>query len=418
MVLQIIETVGGGAGRACVDVAAATVAAGGGGLVVSNGGPLLGELQRLGGVSFNAPVSARGWLTRRATCRRLRALVASQRVDLLHAHDDASLALAATVATAMGVPLVLTVHRPLGPLAAAGGWAMLPGRSSASSKPPDRLIAISETLAADLAARWAAHSDVEVIEPGVDFTVFSPDAVSPERVMGLVSRWRLPHTAAIITVLTDGTDVEDTIAVLDALKRSVGHAYRVLLVGAEALSTAHHRLVERAVADFGLAAAVQPTEPCEDLPALFKLSSLVIALESGTDEAIRTMVAAQGMGRPCIAATDAVPESVIDHGRAGWRVERRDAQAIAATVSDALAMDTAQRAAFAAHSGAFARAYFDREQMTAATLAVYHRLLTADHYRTGSDGQSGSTVQPVPAGDAVAAGPSLPAYHRHGQDGF
>jgi glycosyltransferase involved in cell wall biosynthesis len=89
----------------------------------------------------------------------------------------------------------------------------------------------------------------------------------------------------------------------------------------------------------------------------------------------RTVIEAQAMARPVIAANHGgAAETVID-GETGWRVAPGDIGALAEVLAYALAMSAEERQAMGATSRASVMAHYTTAAMQQATLAVYREIL-------------------------------------------
>src|SRR3546814_7345663 len=146
-ILQVLPAlVSGGVERGTVDVARALVEAGWRALVVSRGGPMLHELERVGATHFTLPVHSKNPLTWRGNFDRLVDLIWRERVDLVHARSRMPAWLAWRAARRNRVPFVTTFHqRP------AAATALKRAYNSVMVK-GDRVIALSHPVAGRLLA--------------------------------------------------------------------------------------------------------------------------------------------------------------------------------------------------------------------------------------------------------------------------
>src|SRR5208282_3579792 len=87
-ILQIVPPVdAGGDERATLAVTAALAEAGARALVASDSGEMAGELQAIGGLFVQFPAATKNPLAMTLNMRRLQRLIASERVDLVHARS-------------------------------------------------------------------------------------------------------------------------------------------------------------------------------------------------------------------------------------------------------------------------------------------------------------------------------------------
>jgi glycosyltransferase involved in cell wall biosynthesis len=111
VVLQVLPRLeSGGVERGTVDIAQALVAAGWGAVVVSSGGPMVHELERVGATHVTLPVDAKNPIVIRRNIRRLAEVIERHRVDLVHARSRAPAWSAFYAARRAGRPFVTTFH--------------------------------------------------------------------------------------------------------------------------------------------------------------------------------------------------------------------------------------------------------------------------------------------------------------------
>jgi hypothetical protein len=109
--MQVLPTlVTGGVERGTVDVAAAIVKAGWRAVVVSQGGPMVRELERAGAQHIELPVASKNPFAMRANVARLADAIRATGADLVHARSRAPAWSARAAAKRMRVPFMTTFH--------------------------------------------------------------------------------------------------------------------------------------------------------------------------------------------------------------------------------------------------------------------------------------------------------------------
>ena len=136
-------------------------------IVVSSGGRLAHRLMREGVEHIKVEVDARRPLSFWRIRSRLRDIILSERVDLIHAHSRIWAYLVYPVARQYGISLVTTVH---------ARFALSPVYKRLS-RWGDLSIAVSEDLAQYLCESYkVSPENIRVINNGIDTSVFHPDA--------------------------------------------------------------------------------------------------------------------------------------------------------------------------------------------------------------------------------------------------
>lgn len=367
-VLQIVPTLAGGIARATVDTAAALVAAGGRALVAAPDGPLAGELRRLKAVHIELPPDDDTLLQAFRNVRRLREAIATHGVHIVHARSRAAAWTARRLTRGTGLKFVATAHWPV----RGERWAAR--RMEAAQTQADALIAVSDFVAGSLQARSGVDDrHITVIRSGINFDRFNPATVRAERLIKLAAQWRLPDDRKVILFPGRLSEDRGQVHLVDAIKALGRHDVFCLLLGAESSPTPLEERLKRHIEHSGLGGTVAIAPFCDDMPAAYMLSDVVVAGGNGQGFS-RTLVEAQAMSRPvvCDAGCGAV-EGMVP-GETGWTAAPGDAPALATALNRALALTADERAALSHRAQAHIRAQFTIEAMCRQTLALYGAL--------------------------------------------
>lgn len=370
-VLQVLPAlVSGGVERGTVDVARAVVEAGWRALVVSRGGPMVRDLERVGATHFALPVHSKNPLTWRSTYDRLVNLIWREGVDLVHARSRMPAWLAWRAAVRNRVPFVTTFHqRPAAATAVKRLYNSVMVRG-------DRVIAISHYVAERLVADYGLDpARLRVIQRGVDVGLFDPDRVSAERMVRLARAWRVPDGVPVIMLPARVTQWKGHGLLVDALARLERGSFHCLMVGEDGGRRSVRAALEPKIARLGLTPHIHFVGRCDDMPAAYKMADVVVSASLDPEPFGRVMIEAQAMGRPIVAADHGGARETVLAGETGWLVRPNDAEALAAGLRAALALDPGARQRLAARAVAHVREHFSRYQMCARTLAVYSELL-------------------------------------------
>lgn len=376
-VLQVLPAlVSGGVERGTVDVARALVEAGWRAIVVSRGGPMVHELERVGATHVTLPVHSKNPLAWRSTYDRLVDLIWRERVDLVHARSRMPAWLAWRAARRNRVPFVTTFHqRP------AAATALKRAYNSVMVK-GDRVIAISHYVAERLVAEYGLDpARLRVIQRGVDLGLFDPDRVTAERLVRLTERWRVPDGVPVVMLPARVTQWKGHGLLVEALARLEPGSFHCLMVGEDGGRRSVKAALEPKIARLGLTPHIHFVGRCDDMPAAYKMADVVVSASLDPEPFGRVMIEAQAMGRPIVAADHGGARETVLPGETGWLVKPNDAAALADGIRAALALDGAARDRLATRAVAHVRENFSRYQMCARTLAVYSELLDAQAAR-------------------------------------
>ncbi|MEN2978600.1 glycosyltransferase family 4 protein [Tistrella bauzanensis] len=371
-VLQVLPALGpGGVERGTVDIAAGLVASGWRAIVASEGGPLVAELERLGGRHVTLPLASKRPWTIRANAARLAALAAAEGVDIIHARSRAPAWSAEMAAARMGAAFVTTFHGTYG----HGSW--LKRRYNAVMTRGRPLIAISGFIADHLRQVYDVDPAViRTIPRGVDIARFHPASVPADRIIALARRWRLDETRALVLMPGRLSRWKGHMVMLDALAALGRRDIQCVMVGAAPGTASYRAEIEQGIRARGLQDVVGIAEAERDMPAAYMLADVVVSPATEPEAFGRIPVEAQAMGRWIIATDHGGARETVDARNVGGAlVPPGDAGALAQALAAALDMPGEVRARAARAMIAHVDRHFTLARMQAATRAVYDEAL-------------------------------------------
>ena len=368
-VLQVLPALdSGGVERGTVEIARALAENGGMALVASRGGRLTAAIGRAGARHVALPLASKSPLAIWRNAGRLAELALREEVRIIHARSRAPAWSAWLAARRAGARFVTTYHGVYG--------EGLPGKrlyNSVMAK-GERVIAISRYVAAHVQARHGVGRDrLRLIPRGVDTALFDPDAVTADRLVQLARDWRLPDGAPVVLLPARLSRWKGQAVLLDAMAMLRRPDAVCVLLGDGRPGFA--RELERQARKLGIADRLRLAGHCDDMPAALMLASAAVHASTRPEAFGRSVIEAQAMGRPVIAADDGGAAETVEQGVTGWRVTPNDPAALAAALDHALALSPADLAALGARARASVCANYTTAAMQAATLDVYRELL-------------------------------------------
>jgi len=369
--LQIVPTLaGGGLARATLDAAQAVIAAGGSAIVASPGGSMVPDLLRLRASHLELPASNHAVWGRLMLPRKLAASLREARVDLVQARSPATAWVARALARRLGIKWVATLHRPF--VARDLGGRFLERRQSRA----DAVIAVSEHVARDALQRFPALEDrLETIPPGVNFDRFDPAIVRADRLIRLAAELRVPDGSHLVLCPARFGEDNGQRILIEAVKRLGRDDVFCLLLGSTGTPMPFEKELESAIVKAGMQGRVQIGPYVEDMPAAYMLADVVVATGGARQGFSRTLVEAQGMGRPVVAEDGGGAAEAIRAGVTGWLAPERDPAALADALQAAMSLSVERRAELARAAQEHVRGRFSLAQSNQRLLALYHRLV-------------------------------------------
>ncbi|MFQ5773421.1 MAG: glycosyltransferase family 4 protein [Kiloniellaceae bacterium] len=395
VVLQIVpRLVTGGAERGAVDIAAAVAEAGGTALVASEGGPMERELVRAGATHVKLPLASKNPLVMYRNVERLVRVIRAHGVDIVHARSRAPAWSAAAAARRTGCHFVTTFH------GAYNFNSEIKRRYNAIMTAGERVIANSAFIGRHIRENYKVDpARIRLIRRGIDLGRFDPERVSAERVVQLATRWRLPDGVPIVMLPGRLTRLKGQTLLIEALTRLRDVELHCLLVGSDQGRSSYRGELERLVARHDLGSRVYLPGHCDDMPAAYMLADVVVCASTDPEAFGRVVSEAQAMGCPVVASNHGgVCEQVIE-GRTAFLFPSGDAALLAEAIRTALALDAASRERLAIEARAHARANFSKDQMCAATLALYREMLRA----AAVEAAAAARRRPAPSGSPAGS---------------
>lgn len=380
-VLQVIPSLADDPpARAALDTALALLRSGARAIVVAPDGPLTGGLQGVGGEWHALDTETTNPLTLRRNAELIETLVASERVDLIHARGVGAARSAAAAAERTGAWFVASIadaaapaHKPL----KAYGHALARA---------DRMIAESRFVADDAAVRHRlARERIAVIARRIDTATFDPAAVGAERVAAARTRFGVRPAERVLLVPGRIDPAKGQELVVEAARLMVNGGARgivFVLAGDDHGHGGYARAIVRQAEAHGVGDLVRMVGPCADMAGAYAASDFVVVPAVVPPVFSRAAAEAAAMGRPVIASgIGALPEVVLappklpEATRTGWLVVPGDAVALARALAAAVAVDAPVYRAMSERSRHLAELLFSPPRVAAATLGIYASLL-------------------------------------------
>ncbi len=335
------------------------------------------RLERLGAKHIDLPLDKKDLIGLTRNAYKLRDIAREHGVTLIHARSRGPAISAHWAADKLGLPFVTTFHAVYG--LGSGPFAPLlrPIKRAYNGvmTKADRIIAISRFVQNHIIDDYRPPADrIRLIPRGIDLELFDPAAVSAQRLARLVDVWNLPDDRKVLLLPGRLVMRKGHTVLIDALARLKRDDLLTVFVGEEKSHGSYRSRLEKLIAGHDLTGQVRFVGGCDDMPAAYRLASLVIAPSTVPEAFGRVPVEALAMGRAVIAADHGGFPETLEHGRWGRLTPPGDAAALAAAIEEAL-NEGEWSDTHAAAAREHVLAHYSKRQMTEATLDVYEELL-------------------------------------------
>ena len=369
-VMQILPALNsGGVEQGVIDINNAIVRSGGRSIVVSSGGVRVHEILRNGGLHIELPIHSKNPLTMWRNAGVLRHLIRSHQVDVVHACSRAPAWCAGKAVKGTQAHYVTSCHA-----AHAAGGPLKKFYNSAIAG-GDLVIAVSHFLANWLEHEFKIDPDkIRVIHRGLALEKFHPNAVTPDRLVGIAKKWRIPDGASVIMLPGRLSRLKGHMYLIDALVHLGRDDLFCVFVGSD-LEGGYRRELEKYIDAKGFSDKTRIVDNCDDMPAAYMISTVVVAPSLVPEGFGRIAIEAQAMGRPLVVTDHGGARETVLRDETGWLVKPGDVHALSQGIAEAIALTDRQRAVLATRAMSHIAANFTVEMMCARTLDVYAEVM-------------------------------------------
>ena len=380
-VLQILPSLDvGGVERGVVDLVRVLKEQGVDSVVVSSGGALVSELQKMTVPHYELPIHQKSLATL-SQVSKLVEIIRKEGVNIIHARSRVPAWVAWFAARKAGIPFVTTCHGYYSshPLSRVMGWGK-------------RVIVISRVIGRHMIDDFDVSPErIRLIYRGVDTSQFyltqkSKQPAAFRKIKRIINVGRLSPIKGQVEFLK----------AIHILKSQMPEI-EVLLVGSE--NKGRHKytdLIQKTITQLNLGENVKLLGTRRDIPELLVSSDLLV-LSTLVPEAFgRVIVEAGAMGVPVLATKVGGVVEVIDEGENGWLVSAGDIQGMAKKMLEILkqedrALVTAQKLQEKVLR------QFTLEKMCRETLAVYQEVIAEKKILLIKLGAMGDVILSIPS---------------------
>ena len=371
-IIQVIPALNqGGVERGTIEIAEALQKAKIPNYVISSGGKMVEELEKLGVEHITLPVQTKNPIKMWLNSYKLEKVFKEKNAGLVHVRSRAPAWSVKWACNRMGIPFIATFH---------GLYGMKP---ESLKKPYNRVmtqgrvvIAVSAFIRQHLIKEYGIpEQHIRLIPRGADINRFDATKLSEADIDAFAKKYDIPRDKPIITLVGRLSRIKGHSVVLDALKQMKNQDVTVLFVGGNPKGDYEAELNEKVKALPKNITLKMFAVPGDQMPYVYALSTVCVQPTLVPESFGRGIAEAQAMGRIVVAANHGGAVELIMDGRSGFLTPVGDSRMLAGVLDKVLNMSADERAKIEQEARESVRTNFSIQKMCDRTLSVYKELL-------------------------------------------
>lgn len=385
VVMQILPSLqSGGVERGTIDIAKALKKEDIESLVVSSGGPLTHQLSEAEIKHITLPVHSKNPFVIYSNIEKIVNLIEEFKVDVVHVRSRAPMWSAYFACKKTNIKLVATVHGTYS--VKFWKWQRFAPKIfyNAIMLKADAIIVVSNFIKEYLMQNYSKKNKatktrifdeetlekITVIQRGVDLNYFNSQRVSKSRVINLIQKWNLPEDRKIIMLPARFTEWKGHEFLIEALTK-VKSDFCCILVGSDHGHKKFRKKIENKVTKSNLDGKVKVVGVCQDMPAAYAVSHLVICSSVRPEAFGRIAIEAQASNKIIIATNiGGSLETILDE-KTGFLVEVGDSDKLAELIDKVLNFSEEEATKIGNAARTHVEDNFSSQKMCEKTITVY-----------------------------------------------
>lgn len=377
-ILQVLPSlVSGGVETGTIDIARALKDHGHRAIVASSGGPMALQLAELGVKHITLPVQSKNPYIMWKNAFRLKKIIRSERVTIVHARSRAPAWSCLWAAKMTHIPFVTTFHGTYGHQNGLKRWY------NSIMIRSDITIAVSAFIAQHIKDVYAhtcsrLKPTIQVIHRGIDLIKFDKNTISSSRIDHLRKQWTVPENNTVIMLPGRLTRWKGQSLLIKSIAKVNTDNVTCLLVGDNKGKDHYHKELEALIDDLKLANTVKLVGGCNDMPAAYALADIVVSASTDPEAFGRVACEAQAMGCLVIATKHGGSLETIAPIQQAFMCEHNAIQSLASSLETTLSIcqtDKSRITTIALESRKYIEEHFSLNKMCTDTISLYQRLL-------------------------------------------
>lgn len=370
-ILQVLPALNtGGVERGTVDLAHYLCREGYESIVASSGGAMLAELYDSASKHYTLPLNTKNPFKIFSNINKLAEIIENNDVDIVHARSRAPAWSAYYAAKKTNKYFVTTFH---------GIYKInsnLKRYYNAIMTKGDYVIATSNFTKQHILQNYGVdESKIIVIHRGINVDFLNPNIVHNDRVTQLLDKVGIKKDRPVITLPGRMTRWKGQDFLIDAISKLNDLSFYCLLVGNWRGHEDYYNELVNKIENYNLSNKVKLVENIFDMPALYKLSDIVVSSSIEPESFGRTIVEAMAMGNIVVAANHGGASETVLDGKTGYLFANRDIDDLENKLRKALSLSETEKDNTAQIARTHVENNFSLKSMCQKTCDLYNILL-------------------------------------------
>lgn len=372
VIIQVLPSLQqGGVERGTIEIAEALQKEGIENYVISAGGKMVEELEKLGVEHITLPVKTKNPFKMWWNSYRLARIFRDKEVALVHVRSRAPAWSVKWACHRLGIPYIASYHGRYG---LSPRWFKEPYNRVMLQG--EKVIAVSDFVRQHLKAEYQVPEEhICLIPRGADLNKFNPDLITDEKLQAFIQKYDIPMDKPIISLVGRLSRMKGHLEVLDALQKMNNKKVTLLFVGGNPKGDYEERLnaklkeksSETTVKIFGVSG--------DEIPMIYTLSQICVQPSLVPETFGRTIAEAQAMARVVVAFAHGGACELIKDGQTGFLTPVGDSEALAHALDTILTMNKEERQQIETQARQSVVDNYSIQKMCERTLTLYRSFL-------------------------------------------
>lgn len=372
VIIQVLPSLQqGGVERGTIEIAEALKKAGIENYVISEGGKMVAELEKLGVEHITLPVKTKNPFKMWLNSYRLARVFKKKEAALIHVRSRAPAWSVKWACQRLKIPYITSYH---------GRYGLNPRwfkeRYNRVMLQGEKVIAVSDFVRQHLKTEYQVPEEhICLIPRGADLNKFNPDLITDEKLQAFIQKYGIPTDKPIISLVGRLSRMKGHLEVLDALRKMNNKKVTLLFVGGNPKGDYEERLNEKlkevspetTVKIFGVSG--------DEIPMIYTLSTICVQPSLVPETFGRTIAEAQAMGRVVVAFAHGGACELIKDGQTGFLTPVGDSDALAHVLDTVLTMNKEKRQKIENQARQSVVDNYSIQKMCERTLTLYRSFL-------------------------------------------